>query len=222
MNNRILGTVSVAALVAANNVWAGSPEPAIVFAPPVVASILESPFNGFYAGGMVTSTNLSTTYSDSFFFDNLQLDASGIGGAVHGGYNFVLPSGYFYGGEVSYGFPNVTEDFGEFGELEMSSLASAQARFGYVAGPLMYYGLAGYAMADIEYGFSDVPAVPDSGYVVGVGVEYMVSSKLSVRGQYAYYDFGAASEEFSFEDKVGTADLSADATVLSVGLSYNF
>lgn len=52
MNSRILGTVSIAALVVASAGLAGSPEPFIA-AIPQVAPDLVSDFNGFYAGAAV-------------------------------------------------------------------------------------------------------------------------------------------------------------------------
>lgn len=216
MNNRIYGTVSAVALVAANVGWAGSPEPFIV-APPVVAAVLGSPFDGFYVGGAVTS--ISGTFSGAgdstagvFTFEN---DFDGIGGAVHAGYNIAPASvGFFYGGEIAYGMPNGDdEDF-----LTLDSVLTASGRVGYVAGPLMYFGKVGYAAGEIgcsSCGFIDGAV---SGYVVGAGVEYMISNSLSVRGEYDYLDMGEAS--YSGDGYAGTTDLTA--SVLSVGLSYHF
>lgn len=226
MNYRILGTVSITALVTANAVSAGSPEPMVTIIPPVVASVTSSPFDGFYVGASVTSTSADMSFSpNDILYIPFDGTLSGVGGEVHAGYNFAPSNGFFYGGELSYGMPAASGEDSN-GTFTISSLISAQGRIGYVAGPLMYYGMAGYALAEVDM-TTDLCSsceinVSSSGYVVGAGVEYLISDNLSVRGQYAYYDFGEQDTTYDYEgfNYVGSTSLSAG--VLSVGMNYHF
>lgn len=220
MNSKIYGTVSIIALVAANAAWAGSPEPFVV-AIPQIASAIVSDFNGFYVGAAVTSTNAE--HLEEFGGDESGtdiLDLEGVGGAVHAGYNFAPSAvGFFYGGEIAYGMPNAT--YGESETVSVETLLTLHGRVGYVSGPLMYYATAGYAMGTINCdscGGNPIVNETLNGYVIGTGVEYMISNNLSVRGQYEY--FGLTGDLYDFGSY--TVDTNLTASVMSVGLNYHF
>lgn len=220
MNNKMLGTMSLAAMSVANGVMAGSPEPFVPVIPPV-APVLVSDYNGFYAGAAVTSTRAALLHE---FSDggtgSTTYDLEGVGGSVYAGYNFAPSAvGFFYGGEVAYGMPNATYE--DFEPLTLDSLLSVHGRAGYVSGPLMYYATAGFAMGTTDCNdCGGDPAFNETlrGYVIGAGVEYMITNSLSVRGQYEYFDLtGGTHDEGSY-----TVDTSLTANVLSVGLNYHF
>lgn len=220
MKNKILGTVSVAAMAVANVGQAGSPEPFVAVIPPV-APVLVSDFNGFYAGAAVTSTNaeLLLEFSDGASGSDTY-DYEGVGGAVYAGYNFAPSAvGFFYGGEVAYGMPNAS--YADFDSLSLDSLLSVHGRAGYVSGPLMYYATAGFAAGTTDCdacGGDSTFNETLSGYVIGAGVEYLITDSLSVRGQYEHFDLtGGAHDEGGY---VATTSLTAN--VLSVGLNYHF
>lgn len=227
MNMRIYGTVSMAALVSASAAIAGSVETPVAVLAPIVAPLVGSDFNGFYAGASVTSTSTDINFQPGEANnDPIVGSASGIGGEIHVGYNFAPTDGFFYGGELSYGFPgvSVTEDSTTF---SLNSILSANARVGFVSGSLMYYGLAGYAMSNSAAELNGCSVcdveISHSGYVVGAGIEYLISSNLSVRGQYAYYDFGDTASQYNFGGgEQYESNTSLSASVLSVGLNYHF
>lgn len=224
MNYQIYGTVSAVALIAANAALAGSPGPIAAIIPPVVASVTSSPFDGFYLGAAVTSTSgeaiVTGTEDGVPVGPPLSVDVSGVGGAVYAGYNIArAPVGYFYGGEISYGFPNAALNDGLSDFSEFDSLLILRGRFGYVSGPLMYYGLAGYATGTLECEFCGGLGFEGTlnGYVLGAGVEYMITDSLSVRGQYEYFDMGQPDGEVGY-----VASTNLTASVFSAGLSYHF
>lgn len=227
MNNRIYGTVSISALMTASVVSAGSPEPMVTIIPPVVASVATSDFDGFYVGAAVTSfSGESTTqfaFADGSPFTSLSLDDySGTGGAIYAGYNFASAVGFFYGGELSYGMPNASAPYVDTADVD--SILSVKGRFGYVSGPLMYYGTAGYAMAELSCGGCEAAFIDGTaqGFLVGAGIEYMFSNNISVRGEYILYDLTGAESAFFVNDSDYVSSTDLTANVISVGLSYNF
>jgi outer membrane immunogenic protein len=120
-------------------------------------------------------------------------------------------------------------------------LASARGRAGFLAGPqLLIYATGGAAWADIDYnasairtsnGYNAPASFSDtvSGWVVGGGVEWLLTNNWMIRAEYLYYDFNGGNS-------VVAADASGnfpafpsgytwnDATVQVVrgGLSYKF
>lgn len=225
MNNRIYGTVSIVALLAGNVASAGSPGPLAII-PAAIDPAAISDFNGFYAGAAVTSSAGDmyepTTFGDGSIAMEYFYDFEGVGGAVYAGYNIVSsPVGFFYGGEIAYGMPAAPYDVvngpAEIGDVD--SLLTLHGRFGYVSGPLMYYGLAGYAMGEISCDSCDGYLNGTlNGYVAGAGVEYMITNSLSVRGQYEHFELSGAEGFDGMYDS--SVDLSAN--VMSVGLNYHF
>jgi outer membrane immunogenic protein len=128
-------------------------------------------------------------------------------------------------------------------KLEVDWYATAVARLGYAEGNWLLYGFGGVAWASADVQVRDnlprsvFPAIsPDSvdihggksdhvGWTAGLGVEYALSERLSVRAEYSHVDLGEEtislgsynypSGSFSESDKV---DLSFDT--VKVGASY--
>lgn len=84
-------------------------------------------------------------------------------------------------------------------------LGSVRPRLGGAWGNVLVYGTAGFAFARIDYaattdfrpvGTTQYPAAVSSnrrGWTAGGGVEVAVGKKVSVKGEYLYYDFGSTS-----------------------------
>jgi outer membrane immunogenic protein len=84
----------------------------------------------------------------------------------------------------------------------MDWFSTLRARFGYVAGPWLFYGTGGLAVGHVNYSYlqTNAPfggpltiAATDSsvqaGWTVGGGLEYGFG-QWSLKGEYLYYDLG--------------------------------
>ena len=120
----------------------------------------------------------------------------GFGGVQLGYGDFDLApggdDGVVYGGQLGYDY-----DFGNFvlggefdyigsgasiGTTEVDSVMRLKARLGFDMGNTLIYGVAGGARADTSIG-------DDTGWVVGLGAEYMVYENVSIGGEYLYHKF---------------------------------
>ena len=125
-----------------------------------------------------------------------------------------------------------TTDFGsggeESGKNELNWYATTVARLGYAEGSWLVYGFGGVAWGNVDTTVDSISVTRSSdhvGWTAGLGVEYAVSERLSLRAEYSHVDLGedtvglfSASGEggsVKFEDKV---DLSFDA--VKIGASY--
>jgi outer membrane immunogenic protein len=120
------------------------------------------------------------------------------------------PGRYADGGNVSIVF-------------EQNWLASVRARLGYAVDDVLFYGTAGWAISNIDYGvtvpsdtFSD--SLTHNGWTAGAGAELAVTDQLTARLEYRYTDFGAEALT------VGTESLQIEPHTHAVraGLSWRF
>jgi outer membrane immunogenic protein len=159
--------------------------------------------------------------TDKIKFSEQDDDVSFIGG-IHVGYNWQSDARVF-GIEADVSFAD-----------NIDYLASLRARLGYAMDSLLIYATAGVAFAGFDdptnfslYGekdsFGDDSKV---GFVVGGGVEYKLSSNLSVGVEGLYYAFGDSddSKEWDAYCKTWKADHSDDNDlfVVRARLSYHF
>ena len=205
-----------------------------------------SSWAGFYAGATVGATSTdsaSTAVGDDLISalgglgaDESDFDSSPTGATfgIRGGYNHDLGGGWLVGVEASLAFGNVTDSYddpiGDPGEqitTDIDGTADIKARIGYATGQTLIFGVAGLAYAKTTVTFDDtfVPKQEETlnGYVVGAGIEQMLSPNLSVSVEYLYTDYETTSY---LSDPIGTQDLEleADATSqsISVGVNYHF
>lgn len=152
------------------------------------------------------------------------LDAAQVG--VRAGYNFQFGT-FVLGAEAEFFGSGLqgNEAVGEFtARTDIDWLGTVQARFGYTAGRLMVFSTAGLAYGDVSLRYSIASAsVEDSstelGWTVGVGAEYQLTEKLSLRGEYKHVDLG----DHTFLTDVGyDADLATRVDIGLLGVSYRF
>ncbi|NOT41324.1 MAG: porin family protein [Alphaproteobacteria bacterium] len=178
---------------------------------PVPASAAEwtGLYVGLNAGGVFGDVDLvgvseATSYVEVFPGDRYQFEADGVLGGAQLGYNFVFGN-WLVGVEAAGhslssddrvlvpGEPNILD-------LETEWLASASARFGFVlSSSSLIYLKGGYAAASISthyldnvgggatVGTYDTDEI-HSGFVLGAGVEHMISSDVSFGFEYNYVD----------------------------------
>jgi outer membrane immunogenic protein len=148
------------------------------------------------------------------------LNGSGFLGGVHVGYNLQRGNWVFgLEGDVMWLNYHVSDvetvfatpvatlapTFSMFVSARNNWLASGRGRLGWVMGPWMLYGTAGMAFTNSSYtatagalpaaGLGGVGATntfwdTKTGYVVGGGVEWMLSSNWLLRAEYLHYGFG--------------------------------
>jgi high affinity Mn2+ porin len=223
-------------------VFAAGVTPTVPPGPPVFAS---NPWEGFYVGG-----NVGEVFGTSSYFTNpAGAPASGTAGlygdpngqfgpqfgGLQAGYNFVTPSGLLFGAEADFSFPdvlisNLPLTFPAAGPSiandRLEIFGSLRGRIGYAFGDYLIYGMGGFAynrdLATSTDAAGDVDRVYfwRPGWTAGAGVEVRLTSNLSARLEYAFFDleragifFPAAGENYFSNLKLQTA---------SIGLNYRF
>jgi outer membrane immunogenic protein len=146
------------------------------------------------------------------------VSTNGLVGGVHGGYNAQFDK-VVVGGEVDVTASGV-ENKGFTEKVSQTWLGSARARLGYTLDPsLLAYGTAGLALGNTT-GQSVAGKNTDtkSGFVLGVGGEYLVNPNVAVRAEYLYYDLGKSN----FPTTTGPVKIDYSTNVLRAGASYKF
>ncbi len=230
----ILGAVATMPAIA----YAGGPvlpPPDPVVAPPPAPPVparATSPFAGPYVGGSIGyafngNDQVGESLNDVYIADFGTLGNEGFFGGVHAGYRHVY-NRFVFGAEVGADLSDigssVTVD-GVQSTMSFDHLLTAKGQLGYLAAPnLMVYGTAGVAHADINYsiiGMGSGLTSNDSrtGYLVGGGVEYLMTEDWSVRGEYTYTNFG----KYHPSDEAGYSTAATpDFHAVRLGVNFNF
>ena len=154
----------------------------------------------------------------------------GLGG-VTVGYNY--QSGQLLiGGEADAGFGYIgaTGNFGTgaSGSGTINGLGTLRARVGYVYDRALFYVTGGYAGTVLNGKVSDFAGVPNivanqghylSGYSVGLGLEYAITTKISVKGEYLFNGFNSAPYFSGTRDAIPSG---ANISLLRAGVNYHF
>ncbi len=163
-------------------------------------------WSGFYAGGFaLTGTN--STDTNPFVYEN-----SDISFGVFAGYNFATSSNIVYGIEAEYDAANYANS--AIWPYGVKSAYGLRGRVGYTMGDAMVYGVLGVQSG--TYGIMGTTGADEqlTGYAVGAGLEYFISSALSVRGEYIYTDYGDNSNLFP--------GFSISSQAIRLGAAYHF
>lgn len=191
------------------------------FATPAFAQD-EDNFAGPYVGLYVGYDHL--TISDGT--DSGSKDGAAFG--VLAGYNFDLGEA-IVGFEAEVGDASTQQEeadlfvAGDNGVFSSNFDAFIGARAGFKASPkMLVYGKGGYAHTAMKLayddgaGFTASEADTMNGFRIGGGIDYAVSSKILLRAEYRYSDYG----EYSYQG-VGTG-LSANRQQVILGLTATF
>lgn len=209
--------------------FAGGP---VVPAPEPVVAPAPASFAGAYAGA---DLGYAFGGQDRVGANPIDRDVGEIelGGALlslHGGYRWQQPgSRVVYGVEAMATAADVDDEVSEDGfdsSADLKWTASLRGTLGYAVRPdTLVYGFAGYTVGKADYtvrGAGD--AVNEDldldGYVVGLGMERMITDKWSVRGEYEYTNFG--KEEVRSDAGTFTTSATPDYHTLRVGVNYRF
>jgi high affinity Mn2+ porin len=173
-----------------------------------------SPFdwNGFYFGGHVGYGSGSATAT--VLDPAPTAGANRFGGATGGvqfGYNWLLPSRVLLGLETDLTFISTFESNALISSMPLARnnvteqydyTGTVRARLGYVFDPWMIYATGGYAFAGTRV-LNEPPTGEEkklnirSGWSVGAGAEYALSSHWNARIEYLYSQYDAADLQFA-------------------------
>ncbi|WP_018184109.1 outer membrane protein [Kaistia granuli] len=196
-------------------------------------------WTGFYAG---VHAGYGWADLDTFYSENL-----GVGGRPDGffgggqvGYNYQLSNNVVLGIEADAAFADLKDDGKQgdsdfaFGtDAKISALGTVRGRAGYAIDRVLPYVTGGFAWANARTGvtvggdaipnFSFTDSKVFTGWTVGAGLEYAVTSNISAKLEYLYADLGSKDlypRPFDVNVPV-PADLSSLQTV-KFGLNYKF
>jgi outer membrane immunogenic protein len=186
--------------------------PALLTAAPALAQspIWQGVYLGIHAGG---SWNRLTGEDI-----DVKVDPKGAIGGIHGGYNW--QSGTFvFGVEGDIGASGAKWDYingdGDKVTVKSTYLATLRARAGIATGPALLYVTGGAAFTNLNITFpGESQKHSDSGWVVGAGMEYKMTSNLALRVEGLHNRF-----DIDFPDG---PDGKYKVNVLRAGLSYKF
>ena len=232
---RIFSLVSTAVLISFVSHGAAQAQEVHDWSGPYVGAQIGYSDNRYDWSEIGTGTNIG----DDYFADPTQGDLLG---GLHVGYN--LQSGALvYGVEADfdigtsrYHYTHLDQQWGFNGKV--GPQGSVRLRTGYATGKMLLYGTGGLAVADTSFSnFCDwcVPtSVSDEmsstrlGWTLGIGMQYAVSPKLSVRTEYRHSDFGRKSYDMTsyWGDTPGVSgyidNLNIQTNSIRLGITYAF
>ncbi|MHC9234651.1 outer membrane protein [Pseudooceanicola sp. 502str34] len=190
---RITAISLAAATALASPALAGSLEPAPM--EPAITPVQAAPvtYGNDWTGGY-TGLSLGWANGEAGSFDD-----DGVAYGIQGGYDYDFGN-WILGGELAYSGTNLS-----IGGVDVDSLLAAKARVGYDLGRTMIYATGGAEQAWVD-------GADDTGYVVGAGVEHMLTDTISVGGEYLYH---------SFDDFDGSG-VDASGNTLAARVNYRF
>ncbi len=159
-------------------------------------------------------------------------EASGLAGSLSLGYNWQMPSGLVLGVESDLGFIDAAEEHpwkdGHSFQSDYGTWATLRGRLGYAHGRFLFFGTAGLAFLGTDevvlganggQNAGQTSHNDDShvGWVVGAGVEYAYSDRISFKLDYLHMEFDeyngntSADLDYSFENELD---------IIRIGVNY--
>lgn len=168
----------------------------------------------------------------------VDLDPKGAFGGIQGGYQYQFSNNIVLGIEGDWSYASMKDDgvgdFRIFGDptythvdMEIKQLATVQARLGYAMGRWLPFATVGWGWAEVERSAYNPDTLPTptnekqwhDGWTAGVGAEYAIDDKWSVKGEYRYFDGGDKDYSLGFAD--GT-NVDLKVHTLRFGVNYSF
>lgn len=191
-------SASAAALLSVSAAHAGGYIAPVVDVEPVpVVEAAPADWQGGYAG---ITLGYAFNGDDDIGFNPPGIDVgsaelSGINGGLRLGYRWQRER-WVFGPEVSYDLGDIQDDFTYQGvdfESSVEEMLAVRFKTGYLVRPdMLVYGMAGWQWGKFNYTYGPVDGDYDAdGYVLGLGVEKLLTERLSVTGEYEYSNFGS-------------------------------
>jgi outer membrane immunogenic protein len=203
-------------------------DPPVTPPPPVAYD-----WSGYYAGAVIGASQGEYRQGVSALNQlGAFVDVDGATGGLLVGRNW-QSSGAVFGLEfdASIGPSGVTPQFGPAGPdwfcntgdctVDIQALFTLRGRVGMARDNWLFYGTAGIAHARVEGGIiasAQFGSGTATGYVAGLGAEYGISARSSIRAEYLYYDLG----ELPFGTDGGANRFDADGTFSTLRVGYNY
>ncbi len=239
MRNRLLASAAIMALSMGTAFAADLPsrKDAPVYVEPAFS------WTGFYLGAHVGGDFGSSSWTDpngnlpgppetSSNFNN-KLSTSGFiyGGQI--GYNYEFASKFLLGveGEIWGSTLSGSRNVGGEGSSARSTFAGDIAlRGGYAFDRALVYGKVGYAFADYRYkmwdsfGGWDVAKATQSGLLLGLGLEYALNDRWSVKLEYDHIGYGNRSAAWYYSGgfDFNTTKFADNENIVKLGVNYHF
>lgn len=211
---------------------------------PMIAGAADR-FQGPYAGvylGYVDGQDDGTEYDNGV--PNGYTQETSPRGMTYGllaGYNTRFNAGFVFGVEADYEGRSADDeslvknlgvtDPDYSAKTELKEAGSVRVKLGQVfnGGQTLVYGTAGYAAAKIKRTYTNL-IVPDSssdtswqdGWTVGAGVEHFFGSKLSLRAEYRYADYGEEDVPATVYGPTYIERQKYDEHTIRIGVMYHF
>lgn len=194
-------------------------------APPPAAPVWS--WTGFYLGGHVGGawSDESATIPG---FGTFGHDPSGFIGGGQIGYNWQVNPSWVIGVEGDISWTN--SDASTVGPLATATsdhnwYATLGGRLGFTGGPWLLYAKGGAAWMDADYTVTapaGVATIGDTrtGWMVGVGLEWMFTPNWTAKVEYNYLDFG--SETFNFTPLAVGTSIDTQVNLIKAGINYKF
>ena len=179
------------------------------------------------AGSMGTFAGIDGDFGDPIFPGDGEGDLEGTTYGLYAGYN-VQRGTLVYGAELGYqgkgisGSEACANPVFQCG-VDIDSVLTLSGRLGFLASPrTLLYGSLGYAQAQtngyVDDGLRQGEDKTIDGYVVGLGVEYMATDTVLLRGGVQVFDFA----ETDYQTDLPYDDVNSDFTQIFVGVTYRF
>jgi opacity protein-like surface antigen len=194
-------------------------------------------WTGFYAGanlGGAFDTEDVTVGTGEL----LSTDPSGVIGGLQFGYNYLFSPNWLLGieGELEWTSAQGTGNFTTAVALGAGQVVSdhnwydtVAGRLGYTLGPWLFYAKGGGAWMNADYhmvaqGFNTGMSAINTtrtGVTIGGGAEYMLSPRWSAKVEYAYFDFGTRSYNFTVP-VFGPSTVHTRVNEVKFGMNYHW
>ena len=202
----------------------------------VHAEDMTGPYFGGHLGSMQASGDY-TAYTPRNYYEGFGmqgLDGSDLAGGVHAGYNWDQGA-YLLGLEGTLtafdintlSTTSMTLDEGpEFGR-SIKNMATLAPKLGMKVGKGLIYAKAGLAMGSIgathdQNGEFLSGSNRQTGWMAGIGAEFPVAERMTMRVDYTYADFGSTRTDMYGDDADIWVDQSISEGLLTVGFNYYF
>ncbi len=213
-----------------------------------------TPYNwtGFYVGGQFgggwgtsQTTNVTATPSEPAGSVDSPIDLGGALGGFYAGYNYQMNQ-YLFGIDGDFSWSGVDGDSTDIGITNghtlshhsyMDWLTSVTGRVGYTSNNWLLFAKGGWAWAQfhgttnntlgaVNFGGGSSSEVRD-GWTVGAGLEYAVTSHVTLKVEYDYVGFATASYSSTDVSATGVVTTPAKTTtsslsVFKAGGAYKF
>lgn len=145
-------------------------------------------------------------------------DVNGLLGGGTAGYNYQFSPNGVIGAETDIAFSNADDTVGTR-KFSLDYLGTLRARAGYAVGNVMFYGTAGAAYGKGE--LSQAGLSNDQvqwGWVLGAGLEAMLTQNVSAKFEYLYVDLG----DKTYNSTTGLQSIGYTSSILRGGVNYKF